>query len=144
MAADLPVYGFGSSSVSGMDGFILTGPGARRALFSAVLAGAAAEVRETMSDSLSWALSRELSQWGLFPDTLLSYKALFAGGWSACPPGWYAVGSDSIFIVVDSVVNWAAFDDLLPHELTHALQDQYFPGIFGDSIPDGPYAGDYG
>ncbi len=101
-----------------------------------------AQVRQTISDSLSHALGRELSQWGLFPDTLLSFKEMFANQQAGFAVGYYVPGTDSVY-VLDDEIHDAALDDILPHELTHVLQDHHFPDYFQSVDSGGAYASEY-
>lgn len=85
----------------------------------------ASEIDASLSDSLSRDISIELAQWGFFTDTTWNYKDLFKsfeGGFAA---GFYIGGSDSVFVLSEYVENEIHLLHILPHELTHALQDQY-------------------
>jgi hypothetical protein len=83
------------------------------------------EIEAGISDSLSRSISRELSQFGFFPDTTLRYKDLFktfSGGFAV---GYYREGSDSVFVLADYAYDETNLREILTHELAHALQDQY-------------------
>jgi hypothetical protein len=103
----------------------------RRPVTSAVISRSeyqhmtATEIDRSLTDSLSRNISRELAQFGFFPDTSMQYKELFKSFEGGFAVGFYVGGSDTVFVLSDYADNEDQLLHILPHELAHALQDQY-------------------
>jgi len=82
-------------------------------------------IDSSLSEALSAHISRELAQLGFFRDTVLQYKGLIEEFQSGFAAGFYVPGSDSIFILEEYEHRQEDLLGIIPHELTHALQDQY-------------------
>lgn len=85
----------------------------------------AADIGEALSDSLSQEITLELAQWGYYLNTQNTYKqdyTQFVGGFAV---GFYIGGSDSLFVMAEALDKPDNYLGLIPHELAHALQDQY-------------------
>jgi hypothetical protein len=85
----------------------------------------AEDIDSSLSDSLSQEITLELAQWGYYPSTQSNYKddyTDFAGGFAV---GFYIGGTDSLFIMAEAMQKPEDYLGIIPHELVHALQDQY-------------------
>lgn len=96
-----------------------------------------ASTKQSYSSSLSdiedAALAAEYAQMCLMPETNSSIGAVLGEYYASFPIAFYRAGSDSLFLIPDPENDKFDIDVTIAHELTHALQDQYFhlfPTVF--------------
>lgn len=81
--------------------------------------------------------SLELAQLGFFLDSSTSIKQKYGDFYGSFPAGYYVDGTDSIYVLSEYAKDPWFLSHGLPHELTHALQDQALHAFGGH----GPFAG---
>ena len=90
-------------------------------------------IASSLSESEDNAISKEYAQMCFMPEIDSSIASVLGDFYGSLPLAFYRDGSDSIYLIPDENQDQFDVDVTIAHELTHALQDQYFdihPAVF--------------
>ncbi len=99
------------------------------------------QISRSYTDEEDRAITRQLVQMGFMDDTTESFEESYSSFASDFAAAFYRSGTDSVFLIEPEDFEDGVLENyLLPHEFTHALQEQHFNPFSGYMWPPDDYS----